>query len=109
MTLSILHRITGAALSVGSLLLVGWLVAAAAGPESYAILVSCLSPPLGKLVIAGFTFALVYHFCNGIRHLLWDTGWGLDVPTARATAWVVALMSLLLTAAILYAALGGGR
>jgi succinate dehydrogenase / fumarate reductase cytochrome b subunit len=107
MSLSIVHRLTGVALSAGLLLLTWWLVAIALGGEPYAAVAACMQSPFGQLVIAGFALALVYHFCNGIRHLAWDAGWGLDVPIARATAGVVAVATLVLWLTLMWVLFGG--
>jgi succinate dehydrogenase / fumarate reductase cytochrome b subunit len=98
MSLSILHRITGCAAAVGFLLFVWWLMALASGPAAYASAMSALGSPLAKLLLVGFTFSFVYHFCNGIRHLVWDTGRGLERAQARRSAAVVVVAALLLTA-----------
>lgn len=100
MSLSILHRATGVAVSVGFLGFAWWLMALASGPEDYAVAMRCLTSPLGKLLLAGFTFGFVYHFCNGIRHLVWDTGRGLERAQARRSGAVVVVASLLLTALV---------
>ena len=98
MSLSILHRITGCAAAVGFLLFVWWLMALASGPAAYASALRALSLPLVKLLLVGFTFSFVYHFCNGIRHLVWDTGRGLERAQARRSGAVVIVAALLLTA-----------
>ena len=72
--LSILHRITGIALSVGTILLVYWLVAAASGPGAFATAAGLIGSWFGRLLLLGWTFALFFHLCNGIRHLFWDAG-----------------------------------
>ena len=97
MSLSILHRITGVAASFGFLAFVWWLMALATGPEAYARVMRALGTPLGKLLLVGFTFSFVYHFCNGIRHLVWDTGRGLERRQARASGATVVVVALLLT------------
>jgi succinate dehydrogenase / fumarate reductase cytochrome b subunit len=102
MSLSILHRITGLAATFGFLAFAGWLMALATGPASYTRAMHLLSTPLAKLLLAGFTFSFVYHFCNGLRHLMWDTGRGLERPQARRSGGVVVVAALLLTAAILW-------
>jgi succinate dehydrogenase / fumarate reductase cytochrome b subunit len=107
MSLSILHRATGVALSAGLLALTAWLVAIAMGGETYDLLATCMQSPFGKLVLAGFTFALCYHLANGIRHLAWDAGYGLEVATARTTAGVVVVGALALTLVVLWQVLGG--
>ena len=77
---SIMHRITGCALGVGTLLLTYWLVSAASGDGAYSIAEAILGSWFGILVLFGFTVALFYHFCNGIRHLAWDAGKGFELP-----------------------------
>ncbi len=77
--LSILHRATGVALSAGTILLVWWLVAAASGPEAYEGVQEFLGSWLGLLLLFGWSLSLFYHLCNGIRHLVWDTGHALDL------------------------------
>ena len=83
--LSIFHRMSGIALSVGALLLVCWLVAAASGDAAYDGLSGFLRSWLGVLLLFGWTVALWYHFCTGIRHLFWDAGYGFDLPTMHLT------------------------
>lgn len=102
MSLSILHRITGVAASVGFLLFTGWLMALATGHEAYDRTMRFLASPVGKLLLVGFTFAFVYHFCNGIRHLVWDTGHGLERAQARRSGAVVIVAALLLTALVVW-------
>src|SRR5215470_13862202 len=76
MALSIGHRATGLALSVGTLLLVWWLVALAMGPQAFALAQGFIGSWLGKLLLLGWSFSLFFHLANGIRHLVWDTGQG---------------------------------
>lgn len=95
--LSILHRATGAALYIGMILTVWVLAAAAGGADSWQSMHGFLSSWFGKLIIFGFTFALYYHFCNGIRHLFWDTGKGLDLETANKTNLIVLAATVVLT------------
>jgi len=83
---SILHRVSGSALYGGALILAIWAITLAAGPEAYATFKACLGSPLGKLVMFGLTLAVFYHLANGIRHLTWDAGKGLDVKSANASA-----------------------
>ena len=97
MALSILHRVTGVALGAGLVLLTWWLVAAATSPEAYAEVRAVTASYAGRLVLLGFTFALVYHLLNGIRHLAWDFGIGFDLRTARASGWVIFVASVVLT------------
>jgi succinate dehydrogenase / fumarate reductase cytochrome b subunit len=95
--LSILHRATGIALSVGTLLLVWWLIAAASGQEAYDGAQSFIGSPIGLLLLLGWSFALFYHLCNGIRHLFWDSGYGFDLRTTYQTGWAVVVTSAGLT------------
>jgi succinate dehydrogenase / fumarate reductase cytochrome b subunit len=83
--LSILHRLTGVALTFGTLLLTWWLVAAAYGPEQFATVQAAIGSWLGQLILWGFTFAVFYHLANGIRHLAWDFGWGFELGQLRAS------------------------
>lgn len=101
-SLSILHRITGVAASVGFLLFAGWLMALATGHAAYQRTMALLESPLGKLLLVGFTFAFVYHFCNGIRHLVWDTGHGLERAQARRSGAVVVVAALALTGLLVW-------
>lgn len=98
--LSITHRATGVGLSAGTLLLAGWLMALASGPQAYANYAGHVGAWYGQLVLLGFSWALLYHLCNGIRHLFWDIGSGLDIPTAYKTGYAVVVISALLTAAV---------
>jgi len=84
--LSISHRATGIVNSLGALLLVYVLVKAAGGPDSFAGVQWLLGSWFGKLILFGFTLSLYYHFCNGIRHLFWDVGYGFDLETAEKSA-----------------------
>lgn len=97
--LSILHRITGVLLALGTLLLVYWLLAAASGPSAFATAQGLIGSWLGRLVLLGWTFALFYHLCNGIRHLCWDAGLGFDLRTVSRTGWAVVAGSAILTLA----------
>lgn len=102
MSLSILHRLTGIAATFGFLAFVWWLMALSTGPDAYARVMQCLGSPLARLVLVGLTFSFVYHFCNGIRHLVWDTGRGLERAQARRSAAVVVVASLALTALVVW-------
>ena len=102
MSLSILHRLTGLAASFGFLLFAWWLMALASGHDSYQRVMEFLLTPFAKLLLVGFTFAFVYHFCNGIRHLVWDTGRGLERAQARRSGWLVIVLALLLTALVVW-------
>lgn len=110
MALSILHRVTGCAVSVGMLLFVYWLVALATGEGSYATAQAFFAHPLIKLSLYGFSFAFFYHLVNGIRHLVWDTGHMLERKAARTSGWVAFITAVVITVLfwILAANLGGG-
>ena len=106
MTMSILHRVTGVILTVGAFALAWWLLALATGGEAYADAAECLASPLGKLFLFGFTLALVYHLFNGVRHLLWDAGWGFEIPEFYASGWTVAALTVIFTLVIWIVATG---
>jgi succinate dehydrogenase / fumarate reductase, cytochrome b subunit len=93
---SIANRFTGVALSAGLLLLVYWLMAVAGGAGSYARAMRVLSLPLAKLVYAALIVAFSYHLIAGLRHLVWDTGHGLERAQSRQSAWLVVTVSLIL-------------
>lgn len=95
--LSILHRLTGVALAVGTLLLTYWLVAAASGPGAFATAQGVIGSFFGRLLLFGWSFALFYHLCNGIRHLVWDAGYGLEIETAQRSGLIVVGAAVLLT------------
>ena len=97
MAMSIVHRITGAALYFGTLLLVWWLVAAAASPHQFEIASSVFNSWIGWLVLLGYTWALIHHMLGGIRHLIWDTGHGLEKRTATRLAQATLAGSIILT------------
>jgi succinate dehydrogenase / fumarate reductase cytochrome b subunit len=101
---SILNRFTGLALSMGLLLLVYWLMAVASGAHAQARAARLLSLPLMKLVYAALIIAFCYHLSAGIRHLVWDTGRGLERAQARRSAWLVVGVSLALMLLVGYCA-----
>jgi succinate dehydrogenase / fumarate reductase cytochrome b subunit len=96
-TLSILHRLTGAALAVGLIALCYWLVSLAGGPQSYATAVAAFASPVGVLALMGWTFAFWYHLLNGVRHLFWDAGRGFERTQRHASGWFAVVGSLGLT------------
>ena len=109
MALSILHRATGVALAIGSILLVALLLALASGPESYARVRGFAGSWLGLILLFGWSWALCFHLCNGIRHLFWDAGYGYSIQRARTSGLAVVVISVVLTAVIwaCVVALGG--
>ncbi|MEX2122523.1 MAG: succinate dehydrogenase, cytochrome b556 subunit [Woeseia sp.] len=97
MTLSILHRVTGVALSLGFLVLVAWFVAAANGADAHARFADLMQSFGGRTVLAILSFAFFFHLSNGIRHLAWDLGYGFEIPQANASSWVVIVSTIALT------------
>ena len=97
MVLSILHRASGVFLSIGSVVLAWWLVAAAVGGDYFLMVSGVLASSLGKLALLAWTAAFYFHLSNGLRHLLWDTGWGFEIPQVYLTGWSVILLSAGLT------------
>jgi succinate dehydrogenase / fumarate reductase, cytochrome b subunit len=95
--MSILHRITGIFLALGTLVLVYWLMAASEGPEAYLQAQNFLRSWIGLVLLFGWSLALFYHLCNGIRHLFWDAGLGLDIKTVYMTGYLAWIMTFLLT------------
>ena len=100
MVMSFVHRITGAANYVGTVLIAAWLVAAAMGPEAYDTVNALFGHPLGKLILLGYSWSVIHHMLGGMRHLLWDTGRGLQIGAVNALCWLTILGSLALTAAL---------
>ncbi len=101
--LSIMHRITGLLLCLGAVLLVAWVATTAVGPECHATFLRLADSIVGRLMLLGLVFSLLFHLCNGVRHLIWDMGHGFDLGTTTISGWAVVLISVLGTA---YAALG---
>ena len=99
MVTSIVHRATGVALAVGSLLVVAALLALAAGPEAWACATGHAGAWYGLVALFGWSWALAYHLLNGIRHLLQDAGWGYAIDQFVRNGWIVVVGSLVLTAA----------
>ena len=97
--LSVTHRATGAVLGLGAMVLVLILVAAANSPETYAIIHEHLGTWYGQIFLFGLTFSLYLHFCNGIRHLIWDIGMGLELETVNKSAKLAIIVSIALTVA----------
>jgi succinate dehydrogenase / fumarate reductase, cytochrome b subunit len=106
--LSIAHRATGVLLSAAGFALAAWLLAVAGGSEAFDRVAGLLSSPPGRLILALVLFSLVYHLLNGIRHLLWDIGWGFEIPRVYATGWAVVVLSVALTALVAWLAWNAG-
>jgi succinate dehydrogenase / fumarate reductase, cytochrome b subunit len=97
MLMSIVHRITGSANYVGTLLLAAWLVSIAMGEKEYTAVNALFGHPLGKLVLFGYSWNVIHHMLGGIRHLLWDTGRAMQPRAADTLAWLTLIGSLSLT------------
>jgi succinate dehydrogenase / fumarate reductase cytochrome b subunit len=95
--LSILHRATGIALSVGALYLATWVIFAAASPKTYAMFQDFNMSFLGRIVLGGWLFCAFYHLANGIRHLFWDAGYGFELKDAYRSGWIVVAVSAIAT------------
>ena len=99
-SLSILHRITGAALAIGLIALSYWFISVASGPGAYASAAKLFASPIGLLILAGWTFAFSYHLLNGVRHLFWDAGRGFERTQRHASGWFAILGALVLTVCV---------
>ncbi|MFA9419916.1 MAG: succinate dehydrogenase, cytochrome b556 subunit [Gammaproteobacteria bacterium] len=106
--LSIVHRVTGVVLGLGSLLLIWVLAMAANGPEAYESVYTHMASWYGQLFLFGLTFSLYLHFCNGIRHLFWDVGMGFELETVDLTAKLAIVVAIILTIATWLVALSAG-
>ena len=95
--LSILHRATGIALSVGALYLATWVVFASASPQTYAMFQGFNGSIVGRIVLGGWLFSLFFHLCNGIRHLFWDAGYGFELKDADRSGWIAVAVAVVAT------------
>ena len=98
MVLSILHRATGIAMSVGLIVLVAWLFDVASGPDAYAAFLAIMDTSIGRLALIAWSLAFFFHLSNGIRHLIWDSGRGFEKVDANRSSWLVLLATIALTA-----------
>ncbi|VAW35953.1 Succinate dehydrogenase cytochrome b-556 subunit [hydrothermal vent metagenome] len=98
--LSILHRLTGLALSVGAVVLVYWLFSLAYLSGAAVVIHIFFSSIVGKIMLIGWTFSFFYHFCNGIRHLFWDIGKGYEIATVNKSGIIVIIIATVLTAGL---------
>lgn len=103
--LSITHRLTGLAMAIGTVFLAAWVTAAASGPSAYATFSGYSHSILGRLIVVAYSWALLYHLCNGVRHLFWDSGRGFELKSAYASGYAVIAASIVLTAGVWIAAL----
>jgi succinate dehydrogenase / fumarate reductase cytochrome b subunit len=109
MVMSIFHRLTGVALYFGTLLLTWWLIAAATGPDYFALVNDLFATWPGMIVLVGYSWALIHHLLGGLRHFVWDTGAGLDIASVNVLSWGTIVLSVLLTAGLwLYIATARG-
>ncbi|MDB5014991.1 MAG: sdhC [Daejeonella sp.] len=111
MVLSIVHRATGVALYFGTLLLVWWLIAAASGPSAYAHVQAFTGSIIGRLITFGYTWALMHHMLSGVRHLVWDLGFGFKPTEREWLTWAALIGGIALTVLLWVIAfsLGGGQ
>ena len=111
MVMSIVHRITGVALYAGTLLMAWWLIAAASGPGAYATLQAFTGSWIGRIIVFGYTWALLHHMLGGIRHFIWDLGYGFG-PSERewlTRAALIGSITLTIVIWVVAFAMGGGR
>jgi len=106
MTLSILHRMTGVALSIGLIALVVWLESIALGASTYESLGGWMRSGIGQLLLLGWCFSFFFHLSNGVRHLFWDAGRGFEKSQVIVSSWIVIVATIVLTAGYWFA-LGG--
>jgi succinate dehydrogenase / fumarate reductase cytochrome b subunit len=98
--LSITHRITGVGLALGTLFIAVWVMSAVAGPAAFGQFSWFARSPLGLLLLLGWSWALMFHLCNGVRHLVWDAGYAFEKKNVDAGGLIVSAASLVLTAAV---------
>lgn len=100
MASSITHRITGCAMAAGTVLIAWWLIAAASGPDSYAPFVAVAGSIFGQIVLFGFTWAMSFHLLTGIRHLVWDVGYGFDPKSANVVSVLIYIFSVIIAVGV---------
>lgn len=94
---SIIHRVSGVALGTGTVLLAGWLLAVASGPEAFSLVKELFGHWFGRLVLFGFSWGLIYHLLSGIRYLFWTAGLGFEVDVAEKWGWAILAASVFFT------------
>lgn len=111
MAMSVIHRATGIALYFGTILLAWWLMAVASGPGAYSIFTSFIESWIGRLIVLGYTWALMHHLASGIRHFVWDLGYGFGPAEREGLTWAALIGGIVLTVLlwVLAYAFGGGR
>lgn len=97
MVMSIFHRITGTMNYLGMLLLAGWLMAAASGPDTYATAMDWIGSPVGYLILVGLSWSVIHHALGGLRHFVWDTGYGFAIRNIRRLSYATIMGSVTLT------------
>ena len=107
-TLSIIHRATGVVLAIGALLVATWLLSVASDAECFAWSQQLLASWFGKLALFVFSASMIYHLLNGIRHLLWDIGWGMENVAVQKTGYLVIALAVILTGLLWFVAMRGG-
>jgi succinate dehydrogenase / fumarate reductase cytochrome b subunit len=107
MMTSITHRVTGVGLAFGAVILAWWLVSISNGPEGWQSFHAVSDTPIGLLILFGLTWALIYHFLNGIRHLAWDLGYGFDKRVAERNSVIIFALSIIAALAVFAAAWTG--
>lgn len=107
MALSILHRLSGVGLCLGLLLLTWWLAAAAVGADYFNYVHAIMGSIIGRVILLGFTASLFFHLCNGIRHLVWDAGYGFEIGTTQKSGWLVLVATVVLTVGTFLIGYGG--
>ena len=105
-TMSILNRITGVALTVGLFMFSAWIISAALGADAFGQFHSFAYSWIGKVMLFGWTFALMFHLLNGVRHLVWDTGRSLSLKGAYQTGWIVIIGTIIASVFIIIKAYG---
>ena len=105
MAVSILHRVTGVGLGLGTLMLTCWLVAAASSDATFDKVQWFMGSPIGLILLFGWSAALLFHFFSGIRHLAWDIGFGFEAPTYNNTGWGVVIATVVCTVLVWIAGL----
>lgn len=105
---SIMHRATGGFLSLGTLVLTGYLVAAASDGDSFAYVTDLLATPLAQVLLFAWTLAFFYHMANGVRHLFWDIGKGFEKKTYKTSGWLTLVFAVIATVVVWYPLLTGG-
>lgn len=105
---SIVHRASGAFLSLGTPVLAWWLIAASTGGEYFNFVSGLLATPLAQLLLFGWTLAFFFHLANGIRHLFWDVGKGFEKRVYRTSGWLTLVFAVVMTAVVWYPVVTGG-